>query len=129
MRCFLAQTHALPLAGKQRDHESDTVKKNGPFMTVDFGANRGERISPDEAEHLHEHLPGALILWRRKRLLRRWHPQKAAAQCSSQDAVEAVNRALSVKPFLPKASTSGSMESNALQQHNHSVTPQKQVLC
>ena len=103
--------------GKYRDYESDAVKKHGPFMAVDSGANGGERVPPDEAKHLHKHLPGALVLWRRKGLLWHWHPQKAAAHCSSQDAIEAVDRAFNVKASLPKPSTSGNMECNALQQH------------
>ena len=102
---------------------------HGPFVAVDSGANGGERVPPDEAKHLHEHLPGALVLWRRKGLLWHWHPQKAAAHCSSQDAVEAVDRNANVKPSLPKASTSGSMGSNTSRQYSHSMNPHEQVLC
>ena len=38
-------------------YTSDSIKQHGPLMIVDLGADGGQRVSPNEAKHLHEHLP------------------------------------------------------------------------
>lgn len=60
------------------DVASNLVKGQRPFMAVHPRAYGRQWVSPDESEHLREHLPGTLILRRREWRLRLRHAQEAA---------------------------------------------------
>ena len=74
------------------DLASNLVKGQGPFMAVHPRAYRCQWISPDEAEHLCEHLASTLILrWRE------WHLRLRHAQEAAEDT--GVSEIHTVHPF------------------------------